>query len=60
MSSGSTFSPITPDKSSQLASLGIEVRDALPTGVYATAANVRYLQAKASRSGHTLALPIAG
>ena len=49
-----------PDKPAQLRRLGIGVRRVLPTGVYATAANVRYLQAKASRSGHTLALPIAG
>jgi len=49
-----------PEKSSQLRSLGIEVRDVVPTGVYATAANVRYLRAKVAQTRHTLALPIAG
>jgi GTP cyclohydrolase II len=49
-----------PDKPAQLRSHGIEVRDVLATGVYATAANVRYLQAKASQTRHTLTLPIAG
>src|SRR5690348_17282372 len=36
-----------PDKPAQLRSLGVEVRDVVPTGVFRTAANVRYLQAKA-------------
>ena len=49
-----------PDKSLQLRSLGVDVRNVVPTGVYATAANVRYLQAKASQTQHTLGLPIAG
>ncbi|WP_433302356.1 GTP cyclohydrolase II [Actinoplanes sp. CA-030573] len=49
-----------PDKSRQLRSHGIEVRDVVPTGVYASAANVRYLAAKAAQTGHTLSLPIAG
>ena len=49
-----------PDKSSQLRSLGIEVRDVVPTGVYATAANVRYLRAKVSQTRHTLTLTVAG
>jgi GTP cyclohydrolase II len=49
-----------PDKSAQLRRLGIDVRRVLPTGVFATAANVRYLEAKASQTRHTLRLPIAG
>ncbi|MFI5896392.1 GTP cyclohydrolase II [Actinoplanes sp. NPDC051513] len=49
-----------PDKPEQLRRHGIGVRQVLPTGVYATAANVRYLQAKASQTRHTLTLPIAG
>src|SRR5689334_10710879 len=47
-----------PDKPAQLRSLGVEVRDVVPTGVFRTAANVRYLQAKARVTRHTL--PIAG
>jgi len=49
-----------PDKSSQQRAIGMEVRNVVPTGVYATAANVRYLQAKVDQSRHTLTLPIAG
>ncbi|WP_433377007.1 GTP cyclohydrolase II [Actinoplanes sp. CA-142083] len=49
-----------PDKSDQMRSCGVDVRRVLPTRVYATAANVRYLQAKASETRHTLTLPIAG
>jgi hypothetical protein len=30
------------------------------TGVYATAANVRYLRAEVAQTRHTLVLPIAG
>lgn len=46
-----------PDKARQLTGLGITVRRTLPTGVYATPSNLRYLTAKATRTGHTLALP---
>ena len=49
-----------PDKPAQLRAHGIEVHDVLPTGVYASAANVRYLQAKAAQTRHTISLPIAG
>jgi GTP cyclohydrolase II len=49
-----------PDKSAQLLALGIEVRNVVPTGVYQTAENVQYLQAKVAQSRHTLTLPIAG
>jgi GTP cyclohydrolase II len=47
-----------PDKTTQLRSSGIEVRDVVPTGLFPTAANIRYLQAKAAVTRHTL--PIAG
>ena len=48
-----------PDKPAQLRSHGIEVRDVLPTGVHASAANVRYLQAKVAHTRHTIDLPAA-
>ena len=34
--------------------------DVVSTGVYATAANVRYLRAEVAQTRHTLVLPIAG
>ena len=46
-----------PDKVRQLADLGIDVVDQVPTGVHLTSANARYLAAKAARSSHTIALP---
>ncbi|WP_213013270.1 GTP cyclohydrolase II [Paractinoplanes toevensis] len=49
-----------PDKPAQIGRLGISVREVLPTGVYASAANVRYLQAKVEHTGHTITLPLAG
>ena len=49
-----------PDKTSQLLGYGVEIAGVEPTGVHASAANVRYLAAKASRTRHTLALPVAG
>jgi GTP cyclohydrolase II len=49
-----------PDKSAQVRGHGIEVREVLPTRVYASAANVRYLQAKVEHSRHTISLPVAG
>lgn len=48
-----------PDKAQRLRDLGISVRDVLPTGVFVTRANLRYLRAKASHTQHTLALPDA-
>ena len=45
-----------PDKSRQLTDLGIEVRSVRPTGVHASAANVRYLQAKIAHTQHTIDL----
>jgi len=46
-----------PDKAAQLVRHGIDVRDRLPTGVHASASNVRYLKAKVRRGEHSLALP---
>ncbi|GHH06465.1 GTP cyclohydrolase II [Streptomyces lanatus] len=45
-----------PDKAEQLRTLGIEVRDRVPTGVFATPDNVRYLRAKVLQTQHTLPL----
>ncbi|WP_067816051.1 GTP cyclohydrolase II [Nocardia inohanensis] len=45
-----------PDKSRQLAGLGLAVRTTVPTGVHATATNLRYLRAKVEHTGHTLIL----
>ncbi len=45
-----------PDKSAQLRSLGIDVREVLPTAVHLSNANARYLQAKVDHTAHTLDL----
>ncbi|MDH6215257.1 GTP cyclohydrolase II [Streptomyces pseudovenezuelae] len=45
-----------PDKADQLRSLGISVRDRVPTGVFTTPHNVRYLRAKVLQTHHTLPL----
>ena len=42
-----------PDKAAQLARLGVEVSQVVPTGVHWTRANARYLTAKAERGAHT-------
>jgi GTP cyclohydrolase II len=46
-----------PDKARQLRSCGITVVEQVPTGVYVSAANHRYLETKARRGRHTLDLP---
>jgi GTP cyclohydrolase II len=46
-----------PDKAAQLRRHGVTVAQELPTGVYLSSANARYLGAKAVRGGHTLELP---
>src|SRR6185503_15372812 len=46
-----------PDKARQLRSCGVTVVEQVPTGVYVSAANLRYLEAKARRGRHTLELP---
>jgi GTP cyclohydrolase II len=45
-----------PDKADQLRDLGITVHDRVPTGVFTTAHNVRYLRAKVLQTQHTLPL----
>ncbi|MEW2252212.1 GTP cyclohydrolase II [Streptomyces sp. NPDC006975] len=45
-----------PDKAGQLRALGIDVRDRVPTGVFPTPHNVRYLRAKVLQTQHTLPL----
>jgi GTP cyclohydrolase II len=46
-----------PDKARQLRSCGVTVVEQVPTGVYLSAANHRYLETKARRGRHTLDLP---
>ncbi|MFL5943036.1 MAG: GTP cyclohydrolase II [Gaiellaceae bacterium] len=46
-----------PDKAHQLRSCGVTVMEQLPTGVYVSDANQRYLETKACRGRHTLDLP---
>ncbi|MFJ4619803.1 GTP cyclohydrolase II [Streptomyces sp. NPDC088812] len=45
-----------PDKAGQLRALGIDVHDRVPTGVFTTPHNVRYLRAKVLQTQHTLPL----
>ncbi|WP_405465112.1 GTP cyclohydrolase II [Streptomyces jietaisiensis] len=45
-----------PDKAEQLTALGLTVGAHVPTGVFTTAHNVRYLHAKAVQTRHTLPL----
>jgi GTP cyclohydrolase II len=47
-----------PDKAEQLRSCGVTVVSQVRTGVHVSAANVRYLEAKARRGGHMLDLPL--
>jgi GTP cyclohydrolase II len=47
-----------PDKATQLAGLGLEVTQRVPTGVHLSDANARYLATKAERAAHTLAVPL--
>ncbi|GHH83238.1 GTP cyclohydrolase II [Streptomyces capitiformicae] len=46
-----------PDKAQQLRDLGVGVQQRVPTGVFTTAHNVRYLRAKVLQTQHTLLLP---
>jgi GTP cyclohydrolase II len=46
-----------PDKARQLRSCGVAVVEQLPTGVFVSDANQRYLETKAVRGRHTLDLP---
>jgi len=45
-----------PDKADQLRDLGLTVAHRVPTGVFTTAHNVRYLRAKVLQTQHTLPL----
>ncbi|MFI1375945.1 GTP cyclohydrolase II [Streptomyces longwoodensis] len=45
-----------PDKADQLRALDIDVHDRVPTGVFTTPHNVRYLRAKVLQTSHTLPL----
>ncbi|WP_405778908.1 GTP cyclohydrolase II [Streptomyces sp. NBC_01378] len=45
-----------PDKAAQLRTLGLTVTQHVPTGVFTTAHNVRYLRTKAVHTQHTLPL----
>jgi GTP cyclohydrolase II len=47
-----------PDKIRQLRACGVTVVAQVPTGVHVSTANVRYLETKARRGGHTLDLPL--
>ncbi|MGH3507596.1 MAG: GTP cyclohydrolase II, partial [Nocardioidaceae bacterium] len=46
-----------PDKAEQLRRHGVVATEQVPTGVYLSTANARYLGAKALRGGHTLDVP---
>jgi GTP cyclohydrolase II len=46
-----------PDKAAQLARLGVEVVERVPTRVHLSADNLHYLATKASHRAHTLELP---
>jgi GTP cyclohydrolase II len=47
-----------PDKARQLRSCGVTIVEQIPTGVHVSAANIRYLEAKARRGDHLLDLPL--
>lgn len=49
-----------PDKVGQLAALGINVAEQVPTRVHLSEANHRYLAAKRNHTAHTIELPAAG
>jgi GTP cyclohydrolase II len=48
-----------PDKALQLRRFGVSVAVRVPTGVYLSDANGRYLATKAARGAHTLDLPLS-
>jgi GTP cyclohydrolase II len=49
-----------PDKARQLQRFGVTVTERLPTAVYLSAANARYLATKARRGAHTLDVSTSG
>ena len=46
-----------PDKADQLADLGVEITERIPTGVHLSPANAHYLSTKALHSAHTIEMP---
>lgn len=48
-----------PDKVKQLSRLGVDIVEQVPTAVHLSAANGRYLAAKAIHTSHTIDLPFA-
>jgi GTP cyclohydrolase II len=48
-----------PDKALQLRRFGVNVSTRVPTGVYLSEANARYLVTKAARGAHTLDVPLS-
>ncbi|WP_202234059.1 GTP cyclohydrolase II [Actinacidiphila reveromycinica] len=46
-----------PDKARQLAALGVEIVERMPTAAHVSESNVSYLRAKVEHTGHTIALP---
>jgi GTP cyclohydrolase II len=48
-----------PDKAKQLAAHGIEIQRKVPTGVFVTPTNLRYLQTKVNVTGHQIVLDSA-
>ena len=49
-----------PDKAKQLAAHGIEIQRKVPTGVFVTPTNLRYLQTKVNVTGHQILLDGSG
>ena len=49
-----------PEKAAQLTGYGITVRETVPTGVFVTDTNRRYLEAKARVGGHRIVLDAPG
>ena len=49
-----------PDKAKQLSAHGIEIERKVPTGVFVTPTNLRYLQAKVNVTGHQILLDGSG
>jgi GTP cyclohydrolase II len=45
-----------PDKAAQLARLGVDVSEVVPTGIHVNDTNARYLETKSSRGAHTFRL----
>jgi GTP cyclohydrolase II len=49
-----------PDKAKQLAGRGVEIQRKVPTGVFVTPTNLRYLQTKVTVTGHQILLDGSG